>query len=147
MIVHGGSLAFRRRWPLAVLAVMLVTAAIYTVGLDLPVYMLGPGTLEAYMVAAAEVRPRSLLALAIVELVMLTLIFVGPSFPDYSLALFAVLIGAAWFLRRRRSWMADAAIQHERRGRVGRRLGGAGRPGLSEERLRRPRGPTRRAHG
>ena len=117
VIVHGGSLAFRRLWPLAVLAVMLVTAAIYTLGLDLPVYMLGPGTLIAvYTVAAAEERPRSLLALAIVELVMLTLIFVGPSFPDYSsLALFAVLIGAAWFLGDVVRRWRTAAIQHERR--------------------------------
>jgi hypothetical protein len=45
VLVHGGSLAFRRLWPLAVLAVMLVTAGIYTLGLDLPVYMLGPGIL------------------------------------------------------------------------------------------------------
>lgn len=117
VIVHGGSLVFRRLWPLAVLAVMLVTAAIYTLGLDLPVYMLGPGTLIAvYTVAAAEERPRSLLALAIVELVMLILIIVGPSFPDYSsLALFAVLIGAAWFLGDVVRRWRTAAIQHERR--------------------------------
>jgi signal transduction histidine kinase len=117
VIVHGGSLVFRRLWPLAVLAVMLVTAAIYTLGLDLPVYMLGPGTLIAvYTVAAAEERPRSLLALAIVELAMLILIIVGPSFPDYSsLALFAVLIGAAWFLGDVVRRWRTAAIQHERR--------------------------------
>jgi signal transduction histidine kinase len=117
VLVHGGSLAFRRLWPLAVLAVMLVTAAIYTVGLDLPVYMLGPGTLIAvYTVASALERPRSLLALLVVELVMVILIFVGPSFPDYgSLALFALLIGAAWFLGDVVRRWRTAAMQHEQR--------------------------------
>ena len=57
-----------------------------------------------------------MLALVIVELVMLILIFVGPSFPDYSsLALFAVLIGAAWFLGDVVRRWRTAAIQHERR--------------------------------
>lgn len=117
LVVHGGSLAFRRLWPLAVLAVMLVTAAIYTRGLELPVYMLGPGILIAvYTVASAVERQRSLLALAVVELMMLILIFVGPSFPDYSsVALFALLIGAAWFLGDVVRRWRTAAIQHEQR--------------------------------
>ncbi|MET0565702.1 MAG: sensor histidine kinase [Acidimicrobiia bacterium] len=139
LIVHGGSLAFRRLWPLAVLAVMLITAVIYTLGLNLPVYLLGPGILIAvYTVAAAEERQRSLLALVVVELVMLILIFVGPSFPDFSsLALFALLIGAAWFLGDVVRRWRTAAIQHEQRSAE---LAAAreelARRAVSEERLR-----------
>ena len=139
LIVHGGSLAFRRLWPLAVLAVMLVTAAIYTLGLDLPVYLLGPGILIAvYTVGAAEERPRSLLALVVVELVMLILIFVGPSFPDYSsLALFTLLIGAAWFLGDVVRRWRTAAIQHEQRAvELAAAREELARRAVSEERLR-----------
>ena len=47
---------------------------------------------------------------------MLILIFVGPSFPDYSsVALFALLIGAAWFLGDVVRRWRTAAIQHEQR--------------------------------
>jgi signal transduction histidine kinase len=139
LIVHGGSLAFRRLWPLAVIAVMLVTAVIYTLGLDLPVYMLGPGILIAvYTVSSAVERQRSLLALVVVEMVMLILIFVGPSFPDYSsAALFALLIGAAWFLGDVVRRWRTAAIQHEQRATE---LAAAreelARRAVSEERLR-----------
>ena len=139
MLVHGGSLAFRRLWPLAVLAVMLVTAAIYTLGLDCRVYMLGPGTLIAvYTVASALERQQSLLALLVVELGTVILIFVGPSFPDYSsVALFALLIGAAWFLGDVVRRWRTAAIQHEQRAAE---LAAAreelARRAVSEERLR-----------
>lgn len=139
VLVHGGSLAFRRLWPLAVLGVMLVTAAIYTLGLHLPAYMLGPGILIAvYTVASALERQRSLLALLVVELGMLILIFVGPSFPDYSsVALFALLIGAAWFLGDVVRRWRTAAIQHEQRAAE---LAAAreelARRAVSEERLR-----------
>jgi signal transduction histidine kinase len=117
VLVHGGSLAFRRLWPLSVLAVMLITTAIYTFGLDLPAYMLGPGILIAlYTAASALERRRSLIALVVVELAMVILILVGPSFPDFSsLALFALLIGAAWFLGDVVRRWRTAAIQHEQR--------------------------------
>jgi signal transduction histidine kinase len=139
VLVHGGSLAFRRLWPLAVLGVMLLTAAIYTLGLGFPVYMLGPGILIAlYTVASALERRRSLLALLVVELAMVILIFVGPSFPDYgSLALFALLMGAAWFLGDVVRRWRTAAIQHEQRAAE---LAAAreelARRAVSEERLR-----------
>jgi signal transduction histidine kinase len=139
VLVHGGSLAFKRLWPLGVLGVMLVTAAIYTLGLDLPAYMLGPGILIAvYTVASALERPRSLPALLVVELVMVILILVGPSFPDYgSLALFALLIGAAWFLGDVVRRWRTAAMQHEQRAAE---LAAAreelARRAVSEERLR-----------
>lgn len=139
VIVHGGSLAFRRLWPRGVLAVMLVTAAIYTLGLHLPAYMLGPGILIAvYTVASALERRRSLLALTVAELVMVLLILVGPGFPDYgSLALFALLIGAAWFLGDVVRRWRTAAMQHEQRATE---LAAAreelARRAVSEERLR-----------
>jgi signal transduction histidine kinase len=139
VVVHGGSLAFRRLWPLAVLAVMLVTAGIYTLGLDLPVYMLGPGILIAvYTVASALERRSSLIALLVVELMMVILIYLGPSFPDYSsLALFALLIGAAWFLGDVVRRWRTAAMQHEQRAAE---LAAAreelARRAVSEERLR-----------
>jgi signal transduction histidine kinase len=139
VLVHGGSLVFKRLWPLGVLGVMLVTAAIYTLGLDLPAYMLGPGILIAvYTVASALERPRSLPALLVVELVMVILILVGPSFPDYgSLALFALLIGAAWFLGDVVRRWRTAAMQHEQRAAE---LAAAreelARRAVSEERLR-----------
>jgi signal transduction histidine kinase len=139
VLVHGGSLAFRRLWPLAVLAVILVTAAIYTLWLDLPAYMLGPATLIAvYTVAAVEERQRSLLALLIVELVMVTLIFVGPSFPDFSsLALFALVIGAAWFLGDVVRRWRTAAMQHElRAAELAAAREELARRAVSEERLR-----------
>ncbi|HWL50657.1 MAG TPA: sensor histidine kinase [Acidimicrobiia bacterium] len=117
LIVNGGSLAFRRLWPLAVLAVMLITSVMYTLLLDLPVYMLGPGILVAvYTVASATERRKSLLALLVVELAMIVLILVGPSFPGYgSMALFALVIGAAWFLGDVVRRWRTAAMQHEQR--------------------------------
>jgi signal transduction histidine kinase len=117
LIVNGGSLAFRRLWPLGVLAVMLITSVMYTVMLRLPVYMLGAGILIAvYTVAAARERRKSLLALLVVELTMIVLIFVGPTFPGYgSIALFALIIGAAWFLGDVVRRWRTAAMQHEQR--------------------------------
>jgi signal transduction histidine kinase len=117
VIVHGGSLIFRRLWPLGVLAVMLVTAGIYTLGLGLPVYMLGPGVLIAvYTVASIRDRWWSLGALIVVEVTMLILLLIGPGFPDYSsLALFVGLIAAAWFLGDVVHRWRTAAIQHQRR--------------------------------
>ena len=117
LVVNGGSLAFRRLWPLGVLAVMLITSVIYTLVLDIPVYMIGPGILIAvYTVAAARERKRSLLALLVVELTMVVLIFVGPSFPGYgSIALFAFIIGVAWFLGDVVRRWRTAAIEHEQR--------------------------------
>jgi len=139
LIVNGGSLAFRRLWPLGVLAVMLVTSVIYTLVLDLPVYMIGPGILIAvYTVAAARERKKSLLALLVVELTMVVLIFVGPSFPGYgSIALFALIIGVAWFLGDVVRRWRTAAIEHEQRAAE---LAAAreelARRAVSEERLR-----------
>jgi signal transduction histidine kinase len=117
LIVNGGSLALRRLWPLGVLAVMLVTSVMYTLVLDLPVYMLGPGILIAvYTVASAIERPKSLLALLVVELAMVILILVGPTFPGFgSIALFALIIGAAWFLGDVVRRWRTAAMQHEQR--------------------------------
>jgi len=139
LIVNGGSLAFRRLWPLGVLAVMLITSVIYTLVLDLPVYMIGPGILIAvYTVAAARERKKSLLALLVVELTMVVLIFVGPSFPGYgSIALFALIIGVAWFLGDVVRRWRTAAIEHEQRAAE---LAAAreelARRAVSEERLR-----------
>ena len=139
LFVHGGSLLFRRLWPLGVVVVMLVTAVIYTVGLGFPVYMLGPGILIAvYTVGATRERRLSLGALLVVEICLLILILVGPSFPGYSsLALFVGLVAAAWFLGDVvRRWRV-AAIQHQRRAAE---LAAAreelARRAVSEERLR-----------
>lgn len=139
LFIHGGSLVLRRLWPLGVIAVMLLTGAIYTLGLGFPVYMLGPGILIAvYTVAAIRERRWSLGALIVVEVALVILVFVGPSFPDYgSLTLFAGLIGAAWFLGDVVRRWRTAAIQHQKRAAE---LAAAreelARRAVSEERLR-----------
>ncbi|MGH8948949.1 MAG: sensor histidine kinase, partial [Acidimicrobiia bacterium] len=117
LFIHGGSLLFRRLWPLGVLAVMLVTAAIYTLRLGLPVYMLGPGILIAvYTVSSVRARRWSLVALLAAEAALVILVLAGPTDLDNgSLALYAGIVGGAWFLGDVVRRWRTAAIQHEQR--------------------------------
>lgn len=117
VFIHGGSLLFRRLWPLGVLAVMLITAAIYTFELALPVYMLGPGILIAvYTVASIRERLQSMVALLVVEAALVILVLAGPADLDNSsLALFAGIIAAAWFLGDVVRRWRTAAMQHQKR--------------------------------
>jgi signal transduction histidine kinase len=114
--VHGASVVFRRRHPAPVLAVLALTAAVY-VALGFPAYMLGPAVLFAMYSAGAGLPGRtSIVAAAAQTLIVMVLVWLGPAFPGpASVAFYAVLAGAAWWLgylvRRSRT----AAEEHARR--------------------------------
>ena len=44
-VVHGATVSIRRLAPRAAVVVLLITAAVYGIGLGLPVFMLGPAVL------------------------------------------------------------------------------------------------------
>ncbi|HET8971102.1 MAG TPA: histidine kinase, partial [Candidatus Nanopelagicales bacterium] len=98
--VHGGSVAARRLWPGVAVTVLLVTAGIYALGLELPVYMLGPAALlVAYGVGAACSLRRGMALVGAILVALVVLLRWGNGFPGWdSVALFAGLTAAAWYL-------------------------------------------------
>jgi signal transduction histidine kinase len=96
------------------MVVLLGTAAWY-VALGFPVFMLGPAALfGVYTVAALLDRTRSLVVLAAVALVCL--LVAGPAFPGWSsVLLYAVIVGAAWFIGDLVRRWRTAAEEHARR--------------------------------
>jgi signal transduction histidine kinase len=139
VVLHGGCLVARRKWPMGVLTVVLATAAVYTLVLNLPVFMLGPGALIAvYTVASRLPRPRSLQLLLLAEVGLALLILVGPSFPDFtSLSLFILLLAAAWFLGDlARRWRTAAEMHEARAAELAAAREELARLAVSEERLR-----------
>ena len=115
-VVHGGSILFRRRFPLAVMVVLLITATGY-VALGFPAFMLGPAILIAvYTVAALLDRGRSLLVLAATEAALVGLLVAGSAFPGWeSVFLYALIVAAAWFLGDVVRRWRTAAEEHARR--------------------------------
>jgi signal transduction histidine kinase len=95
--VHGFSIVARRTATEAMLALLLVTAVLYT-ALGFPVYLLGPAVLiAAYTLGARWSRRRGLLGLVLLD--GATVVLGAASSPGLdSLALFVGLITAAWFL-------------------------------------------------
>ena len=109
-VVHNGSLAFRRRWPIALLAVMAVTAVLCLVA-GLPVVILGPGvTVAVYTVGARTAPDRSKQALAAVLAVM-GLVVAGNGADAGTIVSNSVAMVVAWWLgdRSRRAAMETEA--------------------------------------
>jgi signal transduction histidine kinase len=114
---HGASVAVRRVAPVAAVIVLIATATVYTVVLDLPVFMLGPAVLfVAYGVGGRLSRRPAAILLAVVELALVVLLWQGPSFPGLaSTVQFAGLIAGAWLLGvLARRWQTMAAENAQR---------------------------------
>jgi signal transduction histidine kinase len=99
-VLHGSTVAFRRIAPVPALVGLLVTAAVFSVGLGLPVYMLGPAVVfVAYALGSEFPRRRAVALLGVVELSLVLLLTSSPTFPGWdSVALFAGLVAGSWFL-------------------------------------------------
>ena len=115
--LHGATVAMRRVAPRAAVAVLLTTAGIYAIVLDLPVFMLGPAVLfVVYAVGSRLPRQPAVIILGIVELALVALLALGPSFPGWdSVVLFAGVVAGSWllgFLARR--WQTMAAENAQR---------------------------------
>ena len=115
-IVHGSAVLFRRRGPLLVLAVLLTTAWLYVL-MGYPAFMLGPATVFAMYSAGAGIpRRASSTALAVVEVNVIPLLLVGPSYPGLgSLVQYAGIIASAWVLGDLVRRWRTAAAEHARR--------------------------------
>lgn len=114
---HGASVALRRILPAGAFAALVCTAAVYVVGIGLPVFMLGPAVLfVAYAIGLRLTRRIGLLLLALCLSSLLVLLLVGPFFPGWSsFALYATLTSAAWFLGALvRGWQMLAREHAER---------------------------------
>jgi signal transduction histidine kinase len=98
-VVYGSALALRRVMPRSVLAVQAVAASAY-VGLDLPVFMLGPAVLVTLYTAASRLdRRAAVTALALAEALLAILLRAGPSYPGLGGWLqFSAVLAGAWFL-------------------------------------------------
>jgi signal transduction histidine kinase len=115
--LHGATVAIRRLAPRAAVAVLLTTAGIYALALDLPVFMLGPAVLfVAYAVGSRLSRQPAMITLGVIELALVVLLAIGPSFPGWdSVVLFAGVVAGSWllgFLARR--WQTMAAENAQR---------------------------------
>ena len=99
-VVHGATVAIRRLAPRAAVVVLLITAAVYGIGLGLPVYMLGPAVLfVAYAVGGQFSRGPAAIWLAVIEVFLVLLLRLGSSFPGWdSVVLFAGVVAGAWLL-------------------------------------------------
>ena len=115
--LHGATVAIRRLAPRAAVAVLLTTAGIYALALDLPVFMLGPAVLfVAYAVGSRLSRQPAMITLGLIEFALVVLLAIGPSFPGWdSVVLFAGVVAGSWllgFLARR--WQTMAAENAQR---------------------------------
>ena len=99
-VLHGSTVAFRRIAPVPALVGLLATAAVFSLALGLPVYMLGPAVLfVAYALGSEFPRRRAVALLAVVELSLVLLLTSSSAFPGWdSVALFAGLVAGSWFL-------------------------------------------------
>jgi signal transduction histidine kinase len=99
-VLHGATVAIRRLAPRAAVVVLLITAAVYGIGLGLPVYMLGPAVLfVAYAVGGQFSRGPAAIWLAVIEVSLVLLLRLGSSFPGWdSVVLFAGVVAGAWLL-------------------------------------------------
>jgi signal transduction histidine kinase len=114
---HGATVAIRRLAPRAAVAGLLTTAGIYAIALDLPAFILGPAVLfVAYAVGSRLPRRPAVIMLGAIELALVVLLAIGPSFPGWdSVVLFAALVAGSWllgFLARR--WQTMAAENAQR---------------------------------
>jgi signal transduction histidine kinase len=112
VVAHVAPLAARRRWPLAVLAAMAITALLAPV-FGIPVVALGPAALVAiYSVGAAYAPPRSTAVVGVASVVMAVTIVASGMDPE-TVATNVVAFVVAWWLgdRHRR---AGAAAEAER---------------------------------
>jgi signal transduction histidine kinase len=98
--LHAGVVAVRRLLPWVAAAGLILTAALFGLALELPVYMLGPAVLfVAYGGGVMLPRREAVVHLAVLEAGLVLLLRLGPSFPGWdSVVLYAALIGAAWSL-------------------------------------------------
>jgi hypothetical protein len=115
-VVHGSAVLFRRKIPLWVLAVMLASAWLYVL-MGFPAYMLGPGLVFAmYSGGAGLPRRASSAALAVVEVNVIVLLLVGPSFPGLgSMVLYGGILASSWALGDLLRRWRTAAAEHARR--------------------------------
>ena len=115
--IHAASVAVRRVAPVAAVIVLIATATVYTVVLDLPVFMLGPAVLfVAYGVGGRLSQRPAAILLAVVELTLIVLLWQGPSFPGWpSTVQFVGLVAGAWLLGvLARRWQTMAAENAQR---------------------------------
>jgi signal transduction histidine kinase len=115
--IHAASVAVRRVAPVAAVIVLIATATVYTVVLDLPVFMLGPAVLfVAYGVGGRLSQRPAAILLAVVELALIVLLWQGPSFPGWpSTVQFVGLVAGAWLLGvLARRWQTMAAENAQR---------------------------------
>jgi signal transduction histidine kinase len=111
-VVHGASVSIRRLAPRAAVVILLITAAVYGIGLGLPVFMLGPAVLfVAYAVGGQFSRRPAAIWLAVIEVFLVLLLRFGSSFPGWdSVVLFAGLVAGSWLLGSfARRWQTMAA--------------------------------------
>ena len=112
LVVHGGCIAWRRRAPLAVIAVNLVSGVAFC-ALGFPVVALGVAVLVAlYTVASLTRREHSLAALGAAILAMAAIILSQSPNGDKTTVLGNVaVLGVTWFLgesqRARRVYVAQ----------------------------------------
>jgi signal transduction histidine kinase len=115
--LHGATVAIRRLAPGVAVVGLLTTAGIYALALNLPVFMLGPAVLfVAYAVGSRLPRRPAMISLGMIELALVALLALGPSFPGWdSVVLFAGVVAGSWvlgFLSRR--WQTMAAENAQR---------------------------------
>ena len=73
--LYGATVAIRRLAPRVAVAVLLTTAGIYDLALDLPVFMLGPAVLfVAYAVGSRLSRQPAVISLGIIEFALVVLL-------------------------------------------------------------------------
>jgi signal transduction histidine kinase len=116
-VVHGASVSIRRLAPRAAVVILLITAAVYGIGLGLPVFMLGPAVLfVAYAVGGQFSRRPAAIWLAVIEVFLVLLLRFGSSFPGWdSVVLFAGLVAGSWLLGSfARRWQTMAAENAQR---------------------------------
>ena len=135
-VVHGGSVVLRRRYPRAVMVVLLVTAVAFRL-LGLPPWFLGPALLIGlYTVASRTARTSSVPAL-LATIVLLLLSAVGLSPGLDSLVLYAAIATGAWLLgdvvRRRQE---EAALHAARATQLEAAREELAKYAVTEERLR-----------
>jgi signal transduction histidine kinase len=136
---HGAFVAIRRFAPVPALLGLLTTAAVYGAVLRLPVFMLGPAVLfVAYALGSTQPQRRAAALLVVLEGALVLLLVAGTSFPGWdSVALFAVLIGAAWFLGvLARRWQTLARESADRAAELEQARTELARSAVAAERLR-----------
>ena len=114
---HGATVVGRRIAPRTAYLGLVGTAAIYSVALGLPVFMLGPAVLfVTYSLGLHLTRRQGLPYVGLGIVALLVLLLVGSSFPGWSsVLLYAMLLVAAWFLGAGvRRWQVLAAELSDR---------------------------------